>query len=50
MISDACQCGKMVTLLNLLFFVFNILFLPINYRVNYCKACDWCVSLDIALK
>ena len=49
--------GKMVTLLDSLFFVFTILFLP-NYSVNYydyivkwCSgvACNWCVSLDIAL-
>ena len=53
---DTFQCGKMATLLNSLFFVFKS-FLP-NYRVKYydyivkwCNgvACNWCVSLDIAL-
>ena len=56
-ISDACQSGKAVTLLNSLFFVFRILFLC-NYRVKYydyivkwCSgiAYNWCVSLDIGL-
>ena len=55
-LGDACQSDEMATLLNSLFFVFNIFFLP-NYRVKYydyivkwCRgaACNWCVSLDIA--
>ena len=57
-LGDACQSGKMASLLESLFFVFRISLLP-NYRVNYydyivkwCSGipCNWCVSLDIALK
>ena len=51
--------GKMATLLNSLFFVFNVPLLP-KYRVKYydyiVKWCsgvvglyNWCVSLDIAI-
>ena len=56
-LGDGYQSGKMATLLNALFSVFKISFLP-NYRVKYyvylvkwCSgaACNWCVSLDIAL-
>ena len=45
-------------MVNLLFFVFRVSFLP-KYRVKYYDyivkwcgglACDWCASLDIALK
>ena len=51
---DSCQSGKMAALLNSLFFVFKISFLP-KYRVKYydyivkwCSGieCNWCVSLD----
>ena len=53
----SCQTGNMAALLNSLFFVFKISFLP-NYRAKYydyivkwCRgvACNWCVSLDIGL-
>ena len=56
-LGDACQSGNMSILLNSLFFVFKISFLP-NYCVKYYDyivkwysgvACNWCVSLDIAL-
>ena len=56
-LGDACQNGKMATLLNSIFFVFEMLFPP-NYRVKYydyivkwCSGitCNWCVSLDIAV-
>ena len=55
-LGDAGQGGEMASLFNLLFFVFNISFLP-NYRdkyydfiVKWCNgaACN-CISLDIAL-
>ena len=45
-------------MVNLLFVLFRVSFLP-NYRVKHydyivkwcsCLACDWCTSLDIALK
>ena len=56
-IGDACQNGKVATLSNSLFFVFNISFLP-NYSITYYGyivklysgvACYLYVSLDIAL-
>ena len=57
-LGDACQSGKMATLLNsLLFFVFKISLLT-NYGVKYydyivkwCSgiACNWCASLDVGL-
>ena len=56
-LGDACKSGKLLTLLNSLFFVFKIALLP-KYRVNYydyiikmCSgvACNWCVSLDSGL-
>ena len=41
-LGDACQSGKMATLLNSLFFMFKILFLP-NYRVKYYDyIVKWC--------
>ena len=54
---DTCQSVKMATLLNSLFFVVEISFLP-NYSVKYhdyivkrCSrtACNWFVPLDIGL-
>ena len=56
-IGDACQSGKMATLLNSLFFVFKISLLP-NYLVKYydyiVKWCsgveyNWCISLYMGL-
>ena len=56
-IGDACQSGKIATLLISICFVFNISLLP-NYRVKYYEcdavqcmrvACNWCPSLDTAL-
>ena len=53
---DTCRSGKMAILLNSLYFMFNISFLP-NCSVNYYGyivkwssgiACDWCAPLDIA--
>ena len=59
MLFDVCQSCNISTLLNSLFLVFNISFLPRpNYRVKYfdyivkwCSgvACNWQVSLYIAL-
>ena len=55
-LGDACQSGKMATLLNSLFFVFKISLLP-NYPVKYYDyivklyssvACNWCVLLDFS--
>ena len=55
-LGDACQCGKIVTLLGYLLFVFKVSYLP-NYRIKYYTyivklrcgvACNWCVSLGIA--
>ena len=54
-LGDACQRGKMVTLLNSIFSVFKI---SPNYSVKYydyivkwCSgiACDWCALLDTGL-
>ena len=57
-LGDACQSGKVAALLKSFFSGLEFLFLP-NYRANYydmiivkwCSgiACNWCVSLDIAL-
>ena len=53
-LDSSCQTGKMAALLNSLFFVFKISFLP-KYRVIYydcivkwCSGiyCKWCVSLN----
>ena len=52
---DSCQSGNMAALLNSLFFVFKISFLPksrvkyYDYIVKWCSGiqCNWCVSLDI---
>ena len=55
-LGDACQSGKMATLLNAVFVMLKKNCLP-NYRVKYyayilkrCSgvACNCCVSLDIA--
>ena len=54
---DACQPGKMATLMNSLFFVFKISHLRnycvqyYDYIVKWCSeiACNWCASLDICL-
>ena len=44
--SDACQSGKMVTLLNSLFFMFKILLLP-NYRLKYYDyIVKWCSAIS----
>ena len=40
-LGDACQSGKMASLLNSLFFMFKILLLP-NYRVKYDYIVKWC--------
>ena len=53
-LGDACQTGKMATLLNSSFFVFNISILP-NYHVKcydyfaVVQHVKWCVSVDIGL-
>ena len=55
-LDGSCQSGKMAALLNSLFFVFKISFLP-KYRVKYYDYIvnrvslinyNWCVSLDIS--
>ena len=55
-LGDACQSGKMAPLLKSIVFVFKISFLPkyrlkYYYHIKWCSgiACNWCVSLDIAL-
>ena len=55
-LDSSCQTGNMAALLNSLFFVFKIPFLPkyrviyYDYIVKWCSGiqCNWCVSLDIA--
>ena len=45
-IGDTCQSGKMVTLLNSLFFVLNISFLP-NYTIKYYDYIEkWCSGVQ----
>ena len=57
-LDDACQSGEMAPLLNSLFLVFEISLLPsycansnVMIILNWCSgiACNWCVSLTIAL-
>ena len=56
-LDDACQSGKMATLLNILLSVSKMLLLPdcrvkyYDYFVKWCSgvACDWFVSLDVGL-
>ena len=46
-LGSSCQTGKMVALLNELFFVFNISFLP-KYRVIYYDyIVKWCMSATL---
>ena len=55
-LDDSCQSGKMAALLNSLFFMFKITFLPkcrvdyYDYVVKWCSviSCNWGVSLDIS--
>ena len=54
-LGSSCQTGNMAALLNSLFVVFKISFLPkyrviyYDYIVKWCSGilCNWCVSLDI---
>ena len=55
-LDDLCQGGKMAALLNSLFVLLKISFLPkyrvknYEYIVNWCTLINsnWCVSVDIA--
>ena len=43
--NQSCQTGNMAALLNLLFFVFKMLFLPTYHAIYYDYIVKWCSGI-----